>query len=327
MRSRWAMGYGPGGAVLLGVLLAVGVPDAAPAYAGAPAATVPGASSAPDAVGIAPQGQGGNPVTGPSGASGTAGSRAPLPPGVAAVVNETVLTQQELDAQVKSSGQPDTPALREALRQQFVGREVLRQAAVREQFERQPEAQRVAHEALLDTASRLYLNAHLKVDPVTDQAVRARYEAIRAGLGPQEYQVRVIQVVGDALAQQALARLKAGEPFEVVAAQMSTVPGATAVGGLLPWISFALPAREGQTHGMALPVAQAIVGLRPGETTVRAIAVGPLRVIIRLEQRRPTQLPDYAQTSPALRQALEQTQRQAALARLLAQLEQGAVIR
>jgi peptidyl-prolyl cis-trans isomerase C len=250
------------------------------------------------------------------------------------MVNEAVLTQQELDAQVssrvQSGGQLDTPALREALRQQFIEREVLRQAALHEQFERQPEALRVAHEALLDTASRLYVSAHLKVEPVTQDAVRARYQAIRASLGPQEYQVRVIQVEGDARAQQALARLKAGEPFEVVAAQMSTLPGAALSGGLLQWISFALPPREGQTGGMALPLAQAIVRLRPGETTARALApVGnsPLRVIVRLEQRRPTQVPDYAQASPALRQALEQAQRQAAFARLMAQLEQGDVIR
>ena len=122
------------------------------------------------------------------------------------------------------------------------------------------------------------------------------------------YKPRIIAVTDDATATTVLAKLKSGTSFEALARQYSVAPG-KASGGELPWVSFRAPLSEGKTQGLPLAVAQAITQLPAGGVTPAAIATGEAgnatRVIVRLDAKRPTQVPPFDQAKDTIRQQLQ----------------------
>ena len=228
-----------------------------------------------------------------------------LPPGVIAKVNGVAITEAQLVRAVQQSGMPDTPTLRQALKAQLLSRELFRQEAAKNKaYDNRPEVKQAMQDAKDLAISQLYLRAAIKPAPVTEQQVKAQYDAIVASLGDNEYKARVILVKDDATAKSVLDQIKAGSDFARLAQQVSLAPNGKR-GGELEWVSFKLPVQEGQTQNLPLPLAQAIVSLPDGGITAQPVVAGEQRFIVRLDQTRPTQIPKYDDVKAALRQSQE----------------------
>ena len=233
-----------------------------------------------------------------------AAGEANLPAGTVAIVNGVTIPQAQLDDAVRASRQPDTPQLRQALKAQLVTRELFRQGADKGHYDTKPEVLQAMSAVKINTETQLYLRDHIHPEPVTDAQVKARYDSIVASLGKEEYKPRVITVADDATAKTVLASLKSGASFDALARQYSLAPS-KAAGGEMPWVSLKTPLTEGNTQGLPLVVAQAITRLPAGGVTTEAIAVGNGRVIVKIDAKRPTQVPTFDQAKQTIRQQLE----------------------
>ncbi|MFC5475791.1 peptidyl-prolyl cis-trans isomerase [Paraherbaspirillum soli] len=249
-----------------------------------------------------------------------------LKPGVIAKVNAVELTEAQLQRAVQLSGLPDSPTLRAALKDQMVSRELFRQQAEKtHRYEQRPEVKQAMQEAKDLAITQLYLRDAIKPAPVTDAQIKARFDGIIASLGAQEYKARLIQVADDAAASAALAQLKAGADFGQLAQSISLAANKVR-GGELDWISFKLPAQEGQTQSLPLPIAQAIAQLPAGGISAAPVSWNNSSYIVKLEQVRPTQVPQYDAVKATLRQMLEAQALEKATIELVSGLVQAAKI-
>jgi parvulin-like peptidyl-prolyl isomerase len=257
---------------------------------------------------------------------------ADLPAGAAAIVNGVAIPQAKLDAAVNAtiqqSRQPDSPQLRQVVKQQLVTLELFRQNAEKAGYGSKPEVQQAIEAAKTNAETQLYLKDKIRPEPVTDAQVKARYDATIASLGKDEYKPRLIVLADEATATTVLAKLKTGTSFDALAREYSIAPS-KAQGGELPWVSFKTPVTEGNTQGLPLAVAQAITTLPAGAAS-KAIPVPEggktAQVIVKVDAKRPTQIPPYDQAKVVIRQQLEALALQQASAQFTAGLLKDAKI-
>ncbi|MGF6767513.1 peptidyl-prolyl cis-trans isomerase C [Paraburkholderia sp. GAS33] len=237
-------------------------------------------------------------------AVGTSG----LPQGVVARVNGVDIPEVQLDNVLRASRQPDTPQVRQAIRQDLITRELFRQDAEKQHYDTKPDVQAAMNAAKVNSETQLYLKDNLHPEPVTDAQVRVRYEEIVASMGKDEYKPRVIVVADDATAKTVLQQLKGGTAFDALARQYSVAMN-KAAGGEMTWVSFKIPVVDGETQGLPLPVAQAITQLPVGAVVAATIPVADgsntLHVIVKLDAKRPTQVPAFDQAKDTIRQQLQ----------------------
>ncbi|PMS17295.1 peptidyl-prolyl cis-trans isomerase [Paraburkholderia rhynchosiae] len=252
-----------------------------------------------------------------------------LPAGTVAIVNGVAIPQARLDeavpATVQGAGHPDSPQLRQMLKQQLIVRELFRQNAEAAHYDTKPEVQQAINAAKTNAETQLYLRDSIHPEPVTDAQVKARYDEIVASLGKDEYKPGIITVADDATASKVIAQLKSGTAFGTLARQYSSAPTGPA-GGELPWVSFRTPAAEGKTAGLPLAVAQALTRLPVGAVTPAPVTVDNLRVIVKLDAKRPTQVPAFDEAKDTIRQQLQAIALEKAAAQFSGQLLKGASI-
>lgn len=233
-------------------------------------------------------------------------------------VNGTTIPESRFEALLKTAlaaGNPDTPELRAALRTQLLTQETLRQAALKKGYDKHPAVLATRDDAMI----RQYLAGEARPEPIAEQAVRARYDAIVASLGEKEFKASLIAVTAADAAREILAAVGKGADFAEQARRRSILPSA-ATGGALDWVSYPLPAQEGRTQGLPLPIATALATLPVGGISADPIVIDGRYYLLRLDEARPTRVPNYAEAAPALRQALEGQARERAAAALTARL-------
>lgn len=253
---------------------------------------------------------------------------ATLPGAVVASVNGVAIAQIALDNAVKQArarGLTDTPELRATLRSQLIAKELLRQEAEKKNLGADPEVQSAANEARDAAMLQKYLRDAVKPRPVSDADVKAYYDRVVAALGPQEYKTRIIQTVDEASAKLALAEIKTGKNFADVAKQLSKAQSAVN-GGALDWVSFKLPLVDDQTQGYPLPLAEKVLALKPGMVTAQPVQWQNTWYIVKVDEVRPTQIPDFEKVKPALKQSLVQKEIERASTELVAGLVKNAKI-
>ncbi|KVL32519.1 peptidylprolyl isomerase [Burkholderia territorii] len=249
-----------------------------------------------------------------------------LPVGTVATVNGTPITDAEVNAVLQASKQPDTPQVRQAIKNQLIARVLIQQAAEKAKYDAKPEVQAAMQAAKANAETQLYLKDNIKPAPVTDAQVKARYDEIVGSLGKEELKPRIVVAKDAATAATVLAQLKAGQTFEALARQYSQAPSAAA-GGELPWVSFKMPLTEGSTQGLPLSVAQAMTKLPAGGVTAESIPLGNgARAIVKVDAKRPTQVPTYSAAQPAIRQQLQALALEQATAELVGGLMKDAKI-
>jgi parvulin-like peptidyl-prolyl isomerase len=254
-----------------------------------------------------------------------AAAAASLPAGVVARVNGVTIAQADLDAAVRQSGQADSPALRASLKNQLIARELFRQAAQKQHYDTHADVKAGIEQAKTMLMMQAYLRDSVKPAAVTDADVKAKYDAIVASLGKNEYKPSAIIVKDEATAQTVLDQLKKGSDFAQLAKQYSQGPTA-AQGGALNWVSFKTPITEGQTQGWPQPLAEALVKLPQGAVSKAPIQAANAFWILRVDQVRATQIPTFDQSKEALRKELEQAAVAKATAQVVTDLVKGAHI-
>ena len=228
-----------------------------------------------------------------------------LPAGVVATVNGTPITQTQLDRAVAQTGVVVNSNVVQAIKQQLIARELFRQQAAKvPAYDKLPAVKQAVQEAHDSAITQAWLKDNIKPAPVTDEQVKARYDAIAGSLGDKEYKARLIQVGDDVTATQVIAQLKQGGDFSKLAQQYSMAPN-KARGGEMDWVSVKVPAEEGKTQNLPLAVAREISTLQPGAVSAAPVQAGSQRYIVKLDAMRPTQVPAYDAAKPAIKQALE----------------------
>ena len=250
---------------------------------------------------------------------------ATLPAGVVARVNGVTIAQSDVDAAVRQSGQPDTPALRAAMKNQLIARELFRQAAQKQHYDTHADVKAGIEQAKAMLMMQAYLRDAIKPTPVTDADVKAKYDTIVASLGQNEYKPSAIVVKDAATAKTVLDQLKKGGDFAQLAKQYSQGPSA-AQGGALNWVSFKTPIVQGQTQGWPQPLAEALVKLPQGAVSSAPVQVGDSFWILRVDRMRPTQIPTFDQSKVQLRKELEQVAVAKATAQVVTDLVKSAHI-
>ncbi|WP_081938511.1 peptidyl-prolyl cis-trans isomerase [Burkholderia pyrrocinia] len=248
-----------------------------------------------------------------------------IPADAVASVNGVPIAQAQIDEAVRLSKAPDTPALRAALKNQLIARELFRQAALKLHYDTKPQVVAAVEQAKALAMTQAYLRDQVKPAPVADADVKARYDAVVATLGENEYKPSVIAVNDADTAKQIIARLKKGEDFGGLARQFSKGPAA-AQGGALNWISFKTPIEAGHTQNWPQPLAEALVKLPQGGLTREPVQIGDAYWIVRADDKRPTQVPTFDQAKDTLRQQLEQVAMEKATAQVVADLIRNARI-
>lgn len=252
-------------------------------------------------------------------------SASSLPAGIVARVNNVSITQNQVDQAVHATNAPDTPALRANIKEQLVARELFRQAAEKEHYATRPDVEAAIDQVKNGVIVQAYLRDQIKPAPVTDADVKAQYDKIIATLGDTEYKPSAIAVKDADTANKVLDQLKKGADFAQLAKQYSQGPGA-AQGGSLGWISFKTPIQPGNTQNWPQPLAEALVKLPQGAVSSAPVQVGDAFWILRVDQKRPTQVPQFDQTKDVLRKQLEQVALEKATAQVVAGLVRNAHI-
>lgn len=201
-----------------------------------------------------------------------------------------------LEAQVARSGRPIDGQVREQLREEAILREIFMQEAERRGLRASPEVK-----AQLELAQQTVLIRELFADeqrrnPVTDAELRAEYDRIAQSMG-QEYRARHILVETEDEAKAILAELARGAKFEDLARQRSKDKGSGANGGDLDWA----------TPDVFVPeFGQAMARLGKGEVSPEPVKSQFGWHVIRVDDVRKAQLPDFETVKPQLQQQLQQ---------------------
>ncbi len=220
--------------------------------------------------------------------------------GAVAKVNGVTIPQSRADILVRemtSQGRPDTPEMRDAIKQELINREIVAQEAVKKGLDKRPEVVtqiNLQRQAVLINA---YLQDYIKAHPVGDDAVKKEYERVKASAGGREYKVRHILVETEDEAKQIITQLNKGASFEKLAGEKSKDQGSKDRGGDLDW---ATPARYVPAFG------QAITKLKKGQLTDAPVQTQFGWHVIRVDDERPSKFPAFEEVKPQIEQQLRQ---------------------
>ena len=244
-----------------------------------------------------------------------------------ATVNGVAIPQKLYEHAVKQAiaqGNPDTPQLREAVKAQLIARELFVQEAAKQKLDKDPQVLAAAEEAKRNAMLQKYLQGQIQVKQVTEEDVKAHYEKAKAALGAKEFQLRAIMLNSEQRAREVRDQAVKGKDFAELARQWSLAPSATR-GGELGWVSFKTPAKDGETQGLPLPIAQAVEKLQKGKVT-EPVAVQNTWWLVRLEDVRATKAPSFDQAKPNIYRMLQAKELERATGELFARLSKSATI-
>lgn len=218
-----------------------------------------------------------------------------------ATVNGRDIPKSRLDMMVReraSQGTADSPQLREQVKNDLIGRELLVQEAERRGLAKNADIQQQMELARQQVLLRAFLADWTRSNPVSEDAQKAEYERIKSQMGVNEFKARHILVGSEAEARDILAKLKKGDKFEDLA-KASQDEGSRGAGGDLGW---ATPAT------FVKPFADALGKLKKGETTADPVQTNYGWHVIRLDDLRAAKHPPFDEVKQQMFQRLQQQQ-------------------
>jgi len=211
----------------------------------------------------------------------------PIP---AAKVDQVV---KQVVAQGKAT---DSPQLREAIKKDLIGREVLIQEADKQGVGTRPDVKNAIDNARQSIIINAMLADYIKKNPVKDADIKAEYDKYKAQMGDKEYHARHILVGTEDEAKQIIAKLKGGAKFEDLAKQ-SKDPGSAANGGDLDWASPASFVPE---------FSKAMTSLQKGQITETPVKTQYGYHVIKLEDVRVAKIPPLEEVKQQVAESLQQ---------------------
>ena len=221
---------------------------------------------------------------------------------VLATVNGAALSDGLLELLVStniSQGAKDSPELRQMIKDELIGREVLAQEAQRLGLDKQPQAQLQMTLLRQNHLVELLLRDRLAKNPISDEALRADYDRQIKSLGDvSQYRISHIVLSSEADAREVLARAKKGESFDKLAREKS-IDASKSEGGSLGWL---LP------NQVMAAISNVMVNLDQG-----AVAAAPIQTpagwhLLKVDEKRPFKAPSLEQSKDQIRQGLQQQQ-------------------
>lgn len=222
-----------------------------------------------------------------------------------AVVNGKKIPSTAADAMVKQAvaqGQPDTPELRKAAKEQLINQEILFQEAEKQGYAKKDDVKQQLEQARQSIIIRAMIQDYFKKHPVSDAEVKAEYDKYAAQVSKdKEYNARHILVEKEEEAKAIITKLKAGEKFEDLAKQ-SKDPGSKDNGGKLDWAPAANYVPE---------FGNALRGLAKGGMTETPVKSQFGFHVIKLDDVRDAKAPSLDELKPRISQGLQQQKFQA----------------
>ena len=219
----------------------------------------------------------------------------------AATVNGVAISQRTVDMLAKQavgSGRPDTPESRKTIIDQLALQMVAAEEAVKKGLDKSPEVAEQIDAMKQSVLAKAYVQDFIKNSPVTDEAVKAEYDRIKATITGNEYKARHILVEKESEAKDIIARLKK-EPgaFAKLAMEKSKDQGSKAKGGDLGWFDLSRMVPE---------FGAAVSKLDKGKFTQEPVKTQFGYHVILLEDVKPIEAPPLEEVKPQLVQQLQQ---------------------
>jgi peptidyl-prolyl cis-trans isomerase C len=194
-----------------------------------------------------------------------------------------------------AQGQPDTPELRTAVRDELNTRELLVREAKKQGLDKSPALKTEMDLTQQTVLVRAYMADYLKAHPVPDDVLRKEYDNIKGQIGDKEYKVRHILVDKEDEAKEIIVALQKGEKFEKLA-ERSKDTGSKANGGDLDWNA---PAN------FVKPFADAMVALPKGKFTTTPVKSQFGWHVIEVDDIRDAKVPSFEEVKPQLAQRMQ----------------------
>jgi peptidyl-prolyl cis-trans isomerase C len=211
----------------------------------------------------------------------------PIP---AAKVDQVV---KQVVAQGKAT---DSPQLRDAIKKDLIGREVLIQEADKQGIGTRAEVKNAIDNARQSIIINAMLADYIKKNPVKDADITAEYNKYKSQVGDKEYHARHILVATEDEAKAIIAKLKGGAKFDELAKQ-SKDPGSAGNGGDLDWASPATFVPE---------FSKALTSLQKGAITETPVKTQFGYHVIKLEDTRAAKIPPLEEVKQQVAEQLQQ---------------------
>jgi peptidyl-prolyl cis-trans isomerase C len=228
-------------------------------------------------------------------------SAAPAPAAAApaAPAGKALYPQAQFDVLLKerlAQGTPDSPELRNAVREELNTRELLAREAKKKGLDKNADVKTRMELAAQTVLVRDYVQDWVKSNPIPDADLHKEYDAIKAQIGDKEYKVSHILVDKEDEAKQIIADLQKGQKFADLAKEHSKDPGSKDKGGDLDWNA---PAN------FVKPFADAIIATPKGKFTPTPVQTQFGWHVIYVEDVRPAKVPTFDEVKPQLVQRMQ----------------------
>ena len=213
-------------------------------------------------------------------------------------VNGKAIPKSRVDFLVKSQaaqGKPDNEELRKAILDQLIAWELVAQEADRTGLSKSADVQSQLGIARQQVIFQAYIQDYFKSHPVKEEALRAEYNRVKAQRGGKEFKARHILVEKEAEAKDIIEQLKKGAKFEDLAKQSKDI-GSREKGGELGW-------QPGATY--VKPFGDALAKLEKGKTTESPVQTQFGFHVIRLDDVRDAQFPEFDAVKQQIAQVLQ----------------------
>jgi peptidyl-prolyl cis-trans isomerase C len=253
--------------IALAVLAALTIAGAAQAQPAAPKAAAP-AAAAPATSGAAPAGK-------------------------------ALYPQSQFDFMLKermAQGQPDTPELRNAIREELNTRELLVREAKKANLDKNADVKQQMDLAGQTILVRAYVADWIKKNPIPDAELKKEYDNIKAQMGDKEYKVKHILVEKEDEAKDIIAQLQKGGKFDELAKARSKDPGSKDRGGDLDWNA---------PGGFVKPFSDAMIATPKGKFTATPVQTQFGYHVILVEDVRDAKVPSFDEVKPQLQQRVQ----------------------
>lgn len=222
-----------------------------------------------------------------------------------AIVNGKAVPKARLDLLMQQATrggqQPVTPELEARARDEVVLREIFAQEAERRGVAASAEYRNQMELARQTILIRELFADYQKKNPVGEAEAKAEYDKFKAQSTGTEYRARHILVESEDEAKKLIGQIKGGGKFDELAKKHSKDPGSGANGGDL---DFAKP------ESYVPEFSKALVALKKGEMTDTPVKTQFGYHIIRLDDVREAQFPEYSAVKPQIEQRLAQVKLQ-----------------
>jgi len=229
-----------------------------------------------------------------------------------AVVNGVSIPARLLERNVQANvaqGQADSPALRSALKDELIARELMAQEAAKRGLDKRQDAEDAMVVLRQNLLIDLLLQDELSKTPVTEADLKAEYERqvkVLKGRDLQQYQLATIVLASESEARAVMASLRTGQSFESQAKAKSLDPSKDK-GGELGWL---LPDQ------ITAAISNVVVNLAVGSVSAAPIQVGPYWHVVKVLGKRAYQVPGFEDSKGQVQAAVLQNRRSQLLQKL-----------